>query len=86
MTTGSGVTTYQGNFAYGQTSGSQSFTGAGQLNGATNNGTLLLQTYNGRLGVNGVNPANTTTDDWNTASFNWNMSIPTSAVRSWLGL
>lgn len=86
MTTGSGVTTYQGTFTYGQVSGSQSINGSGQLNGSTSNGTLTLQTYNGRMGVNGVNPANTTVDDWNTAAFNWNMSMPTSAVRSWLGL
>jgi hypothetical protein len=86
MTTGTSVTTYQGNFVYGQTTGSQSLTGAGQVNGSTSNGTLTLQTYNGRMGVNGVNPTNTTTDDWNTAAFNWNMSMPTSAVRSWLGL
>jgi hypothetical protein len=86
MATGTGVTTYQGSFTYGQPQGAQTVLGTGQLNGASNNGTLILQTYNGRMGVNGVNPANTTVDDWNTAAFNWNMSIPISAVRTWLGL
>lgn len=86
MTTGTSVTTYQGSFIKGDPMGPTSIIGTGQLNGSTSNGTLTLQTYNGRLGINGANPANTTADDWNTAAFNWTISIPTSAVRAWLGL
>ena len=86
MTAGTGVANYQGTFSYGLPQGTQTVIGAGQLNGASSNGTLTMQTYGGRMGVNGVNPADTTPDDWNTANFNWTMTMPTNTVRQMLGL
>ncbi|WP_243361039.1 hypothetical protein [Fundidesulfovibrio terrae] len=86
MVSGTGVTTYTGYFTYGQPQGAQTVIGSGQLNGSVSNGVLSLQTYNGRMGVSGVIPANTVASDWNTAAFNWNMSMPVSTVRLWLGM
>lgn len=85
MASGTGVTNYSGSFTYGKPQGPQSVIGAGQLNGANTNGVVTLKTYNGRMGVNGVNPANTTTDDWNTANFNWWVNIPAATFKQWLG-
>jgi len=86
MVAGTGVTTYTGAFTYGQPQGAQTVIGAGQVNGSLVGGNVTLQTYNGRLGVGGVNPANTTTNDWNTANFNWNISVPAATFRQWLGM
>lgn len=86
MVSGTSVTTYTGYFTYGQPQGAQTVIGSGQLNGSVSNGVLSLQTYSGRMGVGGVNPANTVVNDWNTAAFNWNISVPVSAVRAWLGM